>query len=132
MSDYLDVVFAGIRLSALSEPAITDDYPYNETTLASGNTFVQTSQVKRFAKTYKCLTIDDVERDAVRSKAGIFADLVIDGVTYSTCCIKPPLKFVYTKVPGRWEYEITFVQHGGTTPVSTTSYSDVIIDGGSA
>lgn len=131
-TDYLDVVFDGLRISALSEPEIVDDFSYNETRLVSGETFIQTSTTARFSKTYRCLTEDDVERDAIRLKRGKFADLVIDGITYSGCCIKPPIRFKYLRAPGRWEYDITFVQHTGTLPVPVADELPAIIDGGSA
>lgn len=131
MSIYLDVVFAGLRLSALSEPEIVDDFPYNETTLASGNIYIETSPVQKFTKTYAC-SADLVEREAIRARRGVSGDLTIDGITYSNCYIKPPLSFSRV-MNGLWQYKITFVQHTGTVgSVVSPAPPVIVIDGGSA
>lgn len=130
MSMFLDVVFAGIILSALSEPEIVDDFELNETTLASGNTFVQASTVPKFTKTYICGPADIAEMEALRAKRGLPGDLVIDGLTYSNCYIKPPLTFSRI-MNGAWQYKITFIQHTGTAGVVNPSFT-LVVDGGSA
>lgn len=106
----LDVVFAGVRLSAISEPETVDVFPFNETELAAGDNYIEASPKLRFSRTYICGPADAAEREAIRSKYGVPGDLVIDGVTYESCYIKPPISFSLI-FPGRWQYKITFVRH---------------------
>lgn len=106
----MDVTFDGVTLSAISEPETTDIFPFNETELAAGDNYVEAMPKLKFSRTYLCGPADATEREAIRSKYGIPGDLVIAGVTYDSCYIKPPVSF-RPLCPGKWQYKITFVQH---------------------
>lgn len=108
--DNLDVTFAGITLSAISEPDPVYDIPFNETILASGQNYIQANTVVKFSRTYLCAPATYAERQAIIAKLGVSADLIIDGTTYSGCYIKPPLSFSQL-IPGKYAYTINFVQH---------------------
>lgn len=112
----LDVTFAGIKLSTISEPEPLYDIPFSETELASGKNFVQASPEVKFSKTYICAPAPYSEKQAIIAMLGIPGDLVIDGVTYSSVYIKPPLSFI-DLIPGagKYMYTINFVRH--TSPI---------------
>lgn len=110
LPDFLDVTFGGVALTVLSEIGPSYEIPFNETILASGKKYIQASTEVQFSKTYLCGPVTYAERQAVLALLGIPSDLIIDGTTYTGCYIKPPLTFQQL-VPGKWQYQITIVQH---------------------
>lgn len=108
--DNLDVTFAGITLSVLSEPEPSINFPFKKTILASGKTYIQTSSEIEYNWTYRCGPALWSEITALIAMAGVSGDLVIDGTIYSNCYIVPPLSRLLL-VKGRWSYDITFAQH---------------------
>lgn len=80
-----------------------------EVVLLSGKTSVQTSPQAGLSASFRCTTEDFGDFTAIIAKIGTTASLVIGTSTYTNCVISGAPTIV-EKLPGVWEYEVSFVQ----------------------
>lgn len=106
------VTFGGSTVSVTRRGDIEVDAPFNETTLLSGETYIQASSKQKFVRKFECYTESFTEISTLMGYIGQAKTLVIDGVSYTNCYIKPPLSYqelIYGS--GKYSYKITFMRH---------------------
>lgn len=108
----ITVTFGGYPVSVLQKKEVSVDAPFSETTLLSGETYIQASSTTKFARSYECYTEDFTEITALLGLIGTKQTLVINGTSYTNCYLKPPLAYEeLIEGSGKYTYTISFVRH---------------------
>lgn len=80
-----------------------------QTILLSGKQATQTSTETALSVSFRCSTETYSDVSNLRAKIGLKKTLVIDGTNYTKCSISGIFK-EREWYPGKWEYEMEFIQ----------------------